>query len=334
MLLGGILGSVCIAWPTLVCDYPGNEMGWTVDTSGHAVATDEGVKHSGEKGAEKKGNAIWQDEQGAEGVYCWRFNILGGSNMWLGVSTEDKFGPGWALKGLLYGGPGNLAAGGGLISGHWGPKLVAGDVIDMRLEVSGDHTTLAFSKNGAGLGIAYDIKGWSWSGAALRPVVSLSNPEDSISMSSIADCGLESMLLGKDLPPGIAGDWEVEGEDTWCLAIDQEGDKQWWVAAMVGNTISCAVTKTDGGVFSPGPVMGSRMMAAVPMKLAPASGRMLPPPRFKALEDSVTKLLTGLTNIAREGDKLVITAGDRVEKFSAAPGSVPVTKDQVSWMNE
>jgi len=315
-------------------------MGWTVDSSGHAVVTEEGVRHSGEKGAEKKGNAIWQDDQGGEGVYCWRFNILGGSNMWLGVATDEKFGPGWALKGLLYGGPGNLAAGGGLISGNWGPKLVAGDVVEMRLEVSGDNTTLAFSRNGAGLGVAYDIKGWSWSGAVLRPVVSLSNPEDSISMSSIADCGMEAMMLGKELPPGIEGDWEVEGEDTWCLAIDKEGDNQWWVAAMVGNTISCSVTQTDSGVFSPGPVMGSRMMAAVPMKLAPGSGdtqtpsgRMLPPPRFKALEDSVTKLLTGLTNIAREGDKLVITAGDRVEQFSAAPGSVPVTKDQVSWMN-
>ena len=39
----------------------------------------------------------------------------GGGGMWVGVATEDRFGPGYGLKGLLYGGPGNLSDGGSLV---------------------------------------------------------------------------------------------------------------------------------------------------------------------------------------------------------------------------
>merc|ERR1719357_2119844 len=218
-----------------------SDMVWTVDNSGHAVASEGEVRHGGAEGAEKKGNAIWIDDSSGEGVRRWTFNILGGKNMWLGVATEEIFGPGYAMKGLLYGGPGNLSAGGGLVAGNWGPAFVAGDIVGMRLEVSGDHTTLAFSRNGAGLGVAYDIKGWTGrilrpvvslskpedkitisivilsSGRILRPVVSLSKPEDKITIDIAGDCGMESMLASKVAPPGIAGSWEVEGGEPLFL---------------------------------------------------------------------------------------------------------------------
>ena len=77
--------------------------------------------------------------------------------MWIGVGTEENFVSGYKLKGLLYEGRGNLSDGGALVSGNWGPKYGQGDKIGMRLEVSGDHTTLAFFKNGSGLGGAYAI---------------------------------------------------------------------------------------------------------------------------------------------------------------------------------
>ena len=60
------------------------------------------VKNGGAVGAEKKGNAIWIDDRVGEGVYCWSFNISGGSRMWIGVGTEEKFGSGYKLKGLLF----------------------------------------------------------------------------------------------------------------------------------------------------------------------------------------------------------------------------------------
>ena len=91
----------------------------------------------------------------------------------------------------------------------------------------------------------------------------------------------------------------------------------WRVSATVANCMSCSVTES-GGVFSVGPVMTTQM---------------LPPPYLQAVETSVTRLLAGITNIARERDTLVVTAGDRVETFSVAGGSTPATKEKIRWMN-
>ena len=37
----------------------------------------------------------------------WR-QVSGEEGIWLGVSSEDNFGPNYAMKGLFFGGPGNL----------------------------------------------------------------------------------------------------------------------------------------------------------------------------------------------------------------------------------
>ena len=47
--------------------------------------------------------------------------------MWVGVCSDNKFGSSYGIKGLLYGGPGNLSSGGGLVIGGWGPKFKSGD---------------------------------------------------------------------------------------------------------------------------------------------------------------------------------------------------------------
>jgi len=292
-------------------------MSWKVDESGNAVINGGEVKHGGATGAEKKGNAMWFEEDGfGDGVFCWNFDITGGKGMWIGVAVRENFGSGYKLKGLMYGGPGNLSDGGALVTGHWGPKLEQGDKIGMRLEVAGDRITLAFSKNGSGLGVAYDINGWTNTGTPLRPVVSLDSPDQSIVISNSEPCGLEAMDPSSGPPAGIAGSWMLDGEQCW-LSIEAEGPGTWRVSAKVGNTMSCSVTE-ENGVFSAGPVMMTKMM---------------PPPELQALENSINQLVSGITNIAREGDKLLVVAGERTEKFSVAPGSSPATKDRIRWMN-
>ena len=59
-------------------------------------------------------NAMWMDDQ-EDSNAVWRYNILEGRGMWVGVCTEDKFGSSYGIKALLYGGPGNLSSGGGLV---------------------------------------------------------------------------------------------------------------------------------------------------------------------------------------------------------------------------
>merc|ERR1712032_1659299 len=90
---------------------------------------------------------------------------------WIGMGEEAKFGPGYQLKGLLYGGPGNLSDGSSLVTGHWGPKFATGDNIGMKVEVVDGATIVSFRHNEKPLGAAFSIEGWT--GDKLRPVVSL-----------------------------------------------------------------------------------------------------------------------------------------------------------------
>jgi len=288
-------------------------MSWTVDDSGNAAADEKIIKYAGSGKSEQKGNAIWVDGSSAgEGVKCWSFKINKGKGMWLGVATENNFGSGYKLKGLLYGGPGNLSDGGSLVTGHWGPKYCEGDTIAMRLEVSGDHTTLSFAKNGVNLGVAYDIHGWS-GGEQLRPVVSLESSEQEIEISELDQW---DTAITPASQAGIAGSWQHTSQECQ-LQVEKEADGKWIVGAKVANSFRCEVTENNG-VFSPGPV---------------ASTRMMPPPELQAVENSFQQLLSGLTNITRDGSNLVVTAGERSESFIIAEAVTPATKDRIRWMN-
>ena len=103
-------------------------MSWTLDTSGHLVSDGGQVTFKGEVKGDTKGNAIWMDsgDEIKEGSRSWRFTIGSGKGMWTGLGTEERFGPGYRLKGLLYGGPGNLSDGGSLVTGGWGAEVCRG----------------------------------------------------------------------------------------------------------------------------------------------------------------------------------------------------------------
>ena len=115
----------------------------------------------------------------------------------------------------------------------------------------------------------------------------------------------------------IEGEYELADEDRpkVTLRIKAEGEGKWRVQAKVGNNMNCVVTEEDG-VFTPGPVMSTKMM---------------PPPEMQEMEAEISKLLTGLTKISREGkhfinlfmnpyiailgDQLIIQAGEESEMF-------------------
>jgi len=289
-------------------------MEWIVDQSGHSVVDGLEVRHGGTGGSEKKGNAILERGD-VVGVTCWEFDVTGGQGMWIGLGTKDNFGPGYGMKGLLYGGPGNLSDGGSLIQGNWGPKFGQGDKIGLRLEVNGDNVIIAFSKNGTGLGVAFDIQGWS-DGAGLRPIVSLDSPGQSIKIEEISSAlPLEAYSLPTTVPEGISGTWSGTG----CqLNIEPESVAgQWRLGVTVANSISCVVTELPGGGFSASEARSTMMM---------------PPPHLEEREEYIKMMMEGLTNITREGEGLKLTAGDKSEMFTWAPGASPATKEMIRWI--
>jgi len=175
-------------------------MSWIVDNSGRLIASDNEVKLVTEGRGDSKANAMWIDssDEADSGTSVWRLQMTGGGGMWVGVATEDRFGPGYSLKGLLYGGPGNLSDGGSLVQAKWGPSLTKGDTVDMKTIVTEDRVTVQFGRNGANLGVAFDLTGWS--GAALRPVVSLARDGDSLTITKLplSDFPLDPQERGAD----------------------------------------------------------------------------------------------------------------------------------------
>jgi len=289
------------------------DMSWTCDNSGNAVAEGATVRHGGAAGPEKKGNAMWGF---SGGLGYWEFEVLGSGGFWLGVTTEEKFGPGYGMKGLFFGGPGNLSDGGSLVKGGWGPKVDQGDVVGMRLEQQGGNTTLAFSKNGKGLGTAFNIQGWEE--GTFVPAVSLDKPGHAVSIRQGDVPSLESLNANDGPRDTIEGAWKMarDGVQDHVLEIAKEGSS-WMAHCKVGNSMSCQL-QGEGPEFTAGGVRSTKMM---------------PPPHLEQLENEMSSLLSGITRLEMEGGKLKLTSGGHAVVFNPVSGCKGAAgKDQVNWM--
>ena len=71
--------------------------------------------------------------------------------------------------------------------------LFAGTFSQGGLFKTGDKTVLAFSKNGSGLGVAFDISGYS--GMEFRPAVSMDEAGQGVTISETATSNLAAFQL-------------------------------------------------------------------------------------------------------------------------------------------
>lgn len=259
-----------------------------------------------------KGNALFSE--GGSGLYTFIFR--GPPGAWVGVSTAEQFAAGWKLKGLFYGGPGNLSDGSGLLSGGWGPEFGEGDRVAMRLEQEGNRASLAFSKNGTPLGAAFDIEGWS--GGVLRPCVCLDTLGQGVALEGGGAAGLPPLpaFLRARSDEGVEGEWAGR----FALKVSSVGQGAWSLAAKVGNTLACRVERAGEG-------------GAVRLAGGVRSTMMMPPPDVLALEQEALRMLEGVTALRREGaELLVLSGGGATERFAAAQSPAPVQREHVHWM--
>jgi len=295
-------------------------MSWTLDTSGHLVSDGGQVTFNGEVKGDTKGNAIWMDsgDEIKEGYRSWRFNIGSGKGTWIGLGTEDKFGPGYRLKGLLYGGPGNLSDGGSLVTGGWGPRLAQGDTVDMRMTLIGGSLRLEFGLNNSYLGTAFTIDNWTWGQA--RPVVSLSSAGARVTISKLEE---EQFPVRVATSPSdvVTGKWTCVSEDySLCLSQMEGSSSMMGLSVRVGNSMNCKIeAREDGSWAMAGPAMTTQMM---------------PSPEVHELEQRVFSLFSGISGISRAGAELRVSfrSGEiHCYQTQARPG--PATRERVNWMN-
>jgi len=289
-------------------------MSWRLDNSAALTATGSEVRLDEQRG-DRKANAMWIcSAEAGDSITAWRLVVTGGGGMWVGLATEDRFGPGYSLKGLLYGGPGNLSDGGALVESRWGPGLCQGDTLDMKVCVEADRVTLHYARNGVNLGPAFDIRGWT--GAPLRPVVSLSGQGDSLTISKL-EPGEFPDNREVDREDEVGGDWESE-DGTYLLSL--QGDERLCrLSVKVANNMVCSLKYNDqrGCWALEGGIM---------------STQMLPPPHLQELERSVMNILRSITEISRSGAQLVLSTEAGRHRFNRAVRPGPAGRDKIRWM--
>ena len=285
-------------------------MAWRLDGSGQLAVEGAEVRNTGGK----KANAIWVDGEGGAGQWTWTVGQSGSGGLWVGVAEEARFGAGYQLKGLMFGGPGNLSDGSALVTGNWGPKLQPGDTLDMRLEVAGNAITLSFRHNSKPLGAAFDIA--NWTGGALRPVVSLTFKDQAITVAPSSLPADHFTLRSEPGDGGVEGRWSGENLE---VTISKESSTSWRVSAQVANTISATVTLTEDGRLMVGPL---------------TTTQMLPPPHLQSSEAAFSQLLSLLTHLRLDGSNLVLEGGDNLKlMLTPAIPLAPATREKIRWLN-
>ena len=283
---------------------------WRTDSSEQLLVNENSVSHNGKKG---KANAMFT---GASGVGYFEFEIHGSSGMWIGICPEDKFGESYKIKGIFYGGPGNLADGGGLIIGQWGPEFAEGDVIGMLVELENNSLKISYSKNGQGLGVAYNVADWNIH--TFHPAVSLEQEGQSVTIRRVTDNIPDtSKMQPSQIPaPGLEGKWK----GNYHVHIKQTKPDEFQLHAKVANNLRCAFKLNPGAntVQSVSPV---------------ASTLMMPDPASQEQENEVKNILTNLKVVKRDGNNLVIEGDGKQQVFE--PDLVPSTaaRGQVHWLN-
>ena len=277
-------------------------MSWKEDGSNQLHIEGNQVCLTGE--GKSKANAIWS----TGGTGYWEFKLQGETGIWLGVSNEENFGAGYSVKGLFYGGPGNLSDGRGLLRGDWGPKLNDNDVVGMKVEQKDGCTDVSFSHNGQGLGTAFAIEDWN---GPVHPTVCLSKPGQSVTIVP-GDLSAANTTDSRKPGPGPLGNWAGK----FKLSITR-GISDFKLSAKVENNYQTSVAEAADGTLTPNVVIGTKKLAS---------------PENQELEKEVAKFLEGLTRFRREGDKLIAESSAGNQEFGYAPPAPPAKKTDIFWM--
>mmetsp|Transcript_43684 Transcript_43684/g.170959 ORF Transcript_43684/g.170959 Transcript_43684/m.170959 type:complete len:269 (-) Transcript_43684:556-1362(-) len=236
------------------------------------------------------------------------------SATWFGITTKDRFGPGYKLKGVFFGGPGNTSDGSALVKSQFHESgLAEGDLVGMEVDV-GTKLSVKYFVNNCFVGEAFRLNDY---------------PRDESLYPAVSTCGKSELSMKiKDSPPallnrvpepsGITGKWVPDGDhfgsNKPTLSVRGTNDiNQYRVSAKCANTMNASVT-ISGDSASAGGVMSTLMMT---------------PPEWQDSEKKTMKLLGTLTRFYLDGEKLRIDSSDRSQVFSRARPETPEPTSKV-----
>ncbi|CAK9014403.1 unnamed protein product [Durusdinium trenchii] len=184
----------------------------------------------------------------------------------IGISTEAAFAKGYKCRGLFFGGPGNLANGGGLLRGNFGDGLQTGSVVGFLSDIESSTVKVTVYQGGRCLGQAFESPLQDPS-APIFPVIQAKADGDKFrivkatppkerrrepaggSHFAVGTWRVEKLMVGPELGEFPLAS-KMDGKPV-LLTIKEAEDKKFHLSAKVANTINFQVVLKEDPSAAP-----------------------------------------------------------------------------------
>lgn len=261
-------------------------------------------------------NILYKDPAEKSGTYFWEINIdncdeQGGNSPSVGLTTDQGFKDGWALRAMKY--LGNLSDGSSLLVSQFGDTIKSGDKVGLLLKLEEQDLKFYIIHNDRPLGLAFHIK--SPYPTPLYPVVSFnSNGQIRINRSSSIPSSIERLSKSYN---GIQGHWNIvqSNSNNDLIGIEFEihpndqTENNYRVHTRVVNGMNFTIDYNR----STGQCQTSAVMSTM----------MMGPDDLMRKESSLNQFISQLAKLNLEGNYLVATTQNgqlvRFQRFQPAP---------------
>eukprot|EP00929_Paragymnodinium_shiwhaense_P005247 TRINITY_DN10693_c0_g1_i1.p1 TRINITY_DN10693_c0_g1~~TRINITY_DN10693_c0_g1_i1.p1 ORF type:complete len:342 (+),score=48.28 TRINITY_DN10693_c0_g1_i1:94-1026(+) len=222
-------------------------------------------------------NALF-DQALASGQYFEIEALACEEGPFIGVASGSGFAKGWKIKGLFFGGPGNLSTGSALARGEYGDGVAVGMRVGVLVEFDEQTVTATFYQDGRCLGPAFAAR--RLTAEPIYPVVQAKEQGDRF-LIRYAEAPVERQRQAKagGTEHPAVGDWKLDSISSMDIAskmpegaratlrVSSESAKNHFgLHACVCNRINAKaqasgeVTSTGQEIRVSGPVMATMMM--------------------------------------------------------------------------
>lgn len=233
----------------------------------------------------------------SSGTEYFEVEVVEGSGAFIGVSTKAGFAEGYKIKGLFFGGPGNLSNGSAGLRTQFGQEVKPGSVIGVTLDLTDEKTVgITFWEGDTCLGEAFKDCARE-PGAMVFPAVCASHSGDRFKLSlkrnprkpklvtphpAVGCWDLQRLVVdgelvnldaaltikGKGKGKGYAAEGE-ESKGNIVMAITSRDMKLFKISLRLANTLMTSVVVTTGAdgteELKVGMVAGTMIMAPPPL---------------------------------------------------------------------
>jgi hypothetical protein len=265
-------------------------------------------------------NVMYDDPADQNGQYFWQLEFQGfdgQGNVSVGLTTQQGFKAGWALKAMKY--LGNLSDGGALLVSEFGDRIKSNDKVGLLLQLTDAELKLYIFHNDRPLGLAFHVQ--APYPKPLYPVVGFSsNGTVKIARSQQIPTSLNRTALQFT---GIEGTWKITDypQHPECAGVQFELKKQneniYDLYTHVVNSMNCSLEHNpSNNQWKASGVLSTRMGG---------------PPDLMRKESVVGELISNIQSLDVQGEQELIIQtnnGEQVllERFTV-PGPQPVTQN-------